>query len=172
MNTQNNLAEQFLKHCSSRLEVLSSWTDDCLGRLSPDQVWWRAGEAQNAMGNLVLHLCGNVRQRITVALSNDLPDTRDRNQEFDSRSSATREGLRQQLKTTIAEAVATLRQFPPERLLERSKIPNSNASVMEATFGVVEHFAQHAGQIIFATKQLTGQELDFYPHLKRKKAQG
>jgi hypothetical protein len=172
MNTERNLAEQFLKHCCSRLEVLSSWADDCLGRLAPDQVWWRAGEAQNAMGNLVLHLCGNVRQRITVALSSELPDTRDRNREFDARSSATREELRQQLKATIAEAVAVMRKFPPDRLLEPSKVPNANCSVMEATFSVVEHFAQHTGQMIFATKQLTGQELDYYPHLKRKKAQG
>ena len=124
------------------------------------------------MGNLVLHLCGNVRQRITVALSGSLPDTRDRNREFDSRSSVTRDELRQQLKATIAEAMAALRQFPPSRLLEQSQVPNSTASVMADTFSVVEHFAQHTGQIIFATKQLTGQELDFYPHLKRKKAQG
>ncbi len=38
---------------------------------------------------------------------------------------------------------------------------------MEAIYHVLEHFAQHTGQIIFATKMLTGEELGFYSHLKR-----
>ena len=170
MNTENSLAEHFLEHCGSRLEVLSSWADDCLSRLSHDQVWWRAGAAQNAIGNLVLHLCGNVHQRITSALSKDIPDTRDRDCEFDSRACATPEELRELLKAAVTEATATLRQFPPNRLLERAQIPYYERSVMQNIFAVVEHFAQHTGQIMFATKQLTHQELDYYPHLKRKKA--
>ena len=166
----NELAEHFLKHCCSRLEVLSSWADDCLSRLTFDQIWWRSGEAQNAVGNLVLHLCGNVRQRIVVALRPDSSDTRDRDREFDSRSSASADELRQLLKTTAAEAIATLRQWPRERLLERANIPWYERSVMQNIFAVVEHFAQHTGQIIFVTKQLTGTDLDYYPLLKRKKA--
>ena len=170
MNTNDSLAEHFLKHCCSRLEVLSSWADDCLGRLTYDQLWWRAGEAQNAIGNLVLHLCGNVSQRVTSALSSNTPDTRDRDREFDSRSCATPAELRELLKAAVAEATATLRCFPPDRLLERAQIPYYERSVMQNIFAVVEHFAQHTGQIMFATKQLTHQELDYYPHLKRKKA--
>jgi len=170
MNTDNSLAGHFLGHCSSRLEVLSSWADDCLSRLTHDQVWWRAGEAQNAIGNLVLHLCGNVRQRISSSLSNNTPDTRDRDREFDSRSCATPEELRELLKAAVTEATATLRQFPPDRLLELAQIPYYERSVMQNIFAVVEHFAQHTGQIMFATKQLTHQELGYYPHLKRKKA--
>ena len=168
MNTNDSLAEHLLKHCCSRLEVLSSWADDCLGRLTFDQVWWRAGVAQNAVGNLVLHLCGNVRQRIVSALSNNTPDTRDRDQEFESGSCATPEELRQLLRATIAEATATLRTFPSDRLLERAKIPYYDRSVMQNIFAVVEHLAQHTGQIIFVTKQLTGEQLDYYPHFKRK----
>jgi hypothetical protein len=37
---------------------------------------------------------------------------------------------------------------------------------MEAIFHVVEHFSQHTGQIVFATKMLTGEDLGFYKHLK------
>ena len=170
MPTNNDLAEHFLKHCCTRLEVLSSWADDCVSRLTFDQLWWRSGEAQNAVGNLVLHLCGNIRQRIVAALREDIPDTRNRDREFDSRSSATGDELRRLMKETSAEAVDTLRQCPPDRLLERANIPYYERSVMQNVFAVVEHVAQHTGQIIFITKQLTGAELDYYPHLKRKKA--
>lgn len=171
MNTEKELACHFLEHSCVRLEVLSSWVDDCLSRLTRDQTCWRAGESQNAVGNLVLHLCGNVRQRITAAISTDIPDTRDRNCEFDSRSFSEPEELRKLVKATITEATSVLRRFPPDRLLERASIPHYERSVMQNIFQVVEHFAQHTGQIIFATKQLTGEELDYYPQLKRKKAQ-
>ena len=170
MNTEEELADQFLKHCCSRLEVLSSWVDDCLSRLTRDQICWRAADSQNAIGNLVLHLCGNLRQRITSALSTDTPDNRDRDCEFYSRSFATPEELRKLVKATVTEATAVLRSFPPDRLLERASIPHYERSVMQNIFAVVEHFAQHTGQIIFATKYLTGEELDYYPQLKRKKA--
>ena len=39
-------------------------------------------------------------------------------------------------------------------------------SVLEAVYHVVEHFAMHTGQIIFATKMLTGADLGFYKHLR------
>ena len=34
----------------------------------------------------------------------------------------------------------------------------------------VEHFAQHTGQVIFATKQMTAQDLGYYGHLKSRDA--
>jgi uncharacterized damage-inducible protein DinB len=169
MSTEAEIGNQFLAYCGARLEVLSSWADDCLSRLTQEQLWWRAGEAQNAVGNLVLHLCGNVHQRITSALGSGIPDTRDRDREFDARSTATPQELRQLLKGTVAEALVVLRQYPAARLLERARIPHYDRSVLENVLSVIEHFAQHTGQIIFITKQLTSQELDYYPHLKRKK---
>ena len=172
MHTDNALAAHFLKHCCSRLEVLSSWADDCLGRLTFEQIWWRSGEAQNAVGNLVLHLCGNLRRRIVSALRLNMADTLDRDREFDARFCATAAELRQQLRMSVAEAIAILSEWPPDRLLERANIPYYERSVMQNIFAVVEHFAQHTGQIIFVTKQLTGAELDYYPQFKGKKTTG
>jgi hypothetical protein len=34
---------------------------------------------------------------------------------------------------------------------------------------VVEHFSQHTGQIIFATKMMTSQDLGYYKHLNQPK---
>ena len=34
----------------------------CLNQLSDEQIWWRAAPSLNSIGNLILHLCGNVRQ--------------------------------------------------------------------------------------------------------------
>ena len=54
-----------------------------------------------------------------------------------------------------------------ERLSSIIHVQKYDVSVLEAIYHVVEHFAQHTGQIIFATKMLTGEELGFYNHLKQ-----
>jgi uncharacterized damage-inducible protein DinB len=69
----------------------------------------------------------------------------------------------------VDEASALLRAAPPERLLERITVQNYNLTVAEAILHVVEHFSGHTGQIIFATKFLTGHDLDFYAHLRNPK---
>lgn len=150
--------EVFLNFSSARLEALASWIDECLRRLTPEQVWWR-GESQNAVGNLVVHLCGNVHERITVALGHGGPSARDRAAEFDPVLRRTSEELRQQLSSTISESVAILRRFPTECLTEPTPKPGYDRLVLENIFTVVSHFAVHAGQIMFATKQMTKREL-------------
>jgi uncharacterized damage-inducible protein DinB len=154
----NEAAELFRRYSMARLEKHSASIDDCLGRLTPEQVWWRASEAQNAIGNLALHLCGHVRQRITLSLAGGT-DIRNRDAEFDTQARVSTEELRQRLKSTIADALAVLRQFPAGRLTEPAPKPGYDCSALENVYAVVEHFALHTGQIIFATKQLTKQGL-------------
>ena len=48
------------------------------------------------------------------------------------------------------------------RLAEHVTIQKYELTVLEAIAHVVEHFSQHTGQIIFATKMLTGEDLGFY----------
>ena len=51
--------------------------------LSDEQIWWRPNEASNSIGNLILHLNGNVWQWL-VASFNRLEDSRDRPAEFNA----------------------------------------------------------------------------------------
>jgi len=58
--------------------------------------------------------------------------------------------------------------LPQSRLSERRTIQKHwDVTVLEAIYHVVEHFSMHTGQIIFATKLLTGEDLGFYGYLKR-----
>ena len=49
----------------------------CLEKLTLEQVWSREHEIENSVGNLVLHLCGNVRQWIVSGVAG-AEDNRDR----------------------------------------------------------------------------------------------
>ncbi|MGE5569710.1 MAG: DinB family protein [Rhodospirillales bacterium] len=155
----------FLKFATGKLTQLTSRIVDCLGRLSTEQIWARGSENQNAVGNLVLHLCGNVRQWILSGIAGR-PDVRQRDAEFAARAGASGPELAAQLESVVAEAVAAIRSTTAERLVEPVRIQGYDVSVLEAIGHVTEHFAQHTGQIIFATKLLTGEDLGYYRHLK------
>jgi uncharacterized damage-inducible protein DinB len=130
----------------------------CLGKLTADRIWARGTENENAVGNLVLHLAGNVRQWIVSGLGG-APDVRERDREFATAGGVAPEALISLLTSTIAEAAAIVENLSTEQLLRTYQIQNRSATGVEAVLKVTEHFAQHAGQIIYATKNLTGQDL-------------
>jgi len=133
----------------------------CLELLTDKQIWWRANPESNSIGNLLLHLSGNVRQWIVCSLGG-APDARDRDSEFAQCSIIPRDELLARLKQTLSEADATLAKLDPDKLLERRVIQGLDVSALEAIFHVVEHFSMHAGQIVLLTKLITAQDLKFY----------
>jgi uncharacterized damage-inducible protein DinB len=159
------IEQDFLNVSVKELTQLSGRIQDCLGRLSSEQIWMRNTDNENSVGNLVLHLCGNVGQWIGSGVGGK-PDTRQRDAEFATRGNAE---LRDRLNTTISEATAIIRNLPIARLSEKTTIQNYDVTLLEAIYHVVQHFGQHTGQIIFATKLLTGHDLGYYKHLNQPK---
>ena len=157
--------EIFLKFSADKLEQLQGRIQDCLSRLTPEQVWARSSDNENAIGNLVLHLAGNVRQWIGSGVAG-LPDHRERDAEFAARSGKSTEELAELLKDRVTEAASILRQLPPARLPERIQPQGYDTTVLEAIAHVVEHFANHTGQIILLTKLMTGKDLAYYQDLR------
>jgi uncharacterized damage-inducible protein DinB len=167
----DKLAAAFLDFSRRKLRMLASRIEACLRELSEEQVWARGGENENAIGNLALHLCGNVRQWVVAGVGG-LPDVRQRDAEFAARGGAGIPELAEKLRTTVADADAILDSVTPERLAERVVIQGYDVTVLEAIYTVVEHFSMHTGQMIFATKTLTGADLGFYRHLSGGPAHG
>jgi uncharacterized damage-inducible protein DinB len=133
----------------------------CLEQLSDEQIWWRANEQSNSVGNLILHLCGNARQWIVCGLGSQ-PDTRTRDAEFSRRDPVDRSELLSLLRSTLGEVETVICDLDPSRLLEKRTIQGSDVDVLEAVFHVTEHFSMHTGQIILLTKMLTATDLRFY----------
>ena len=133
----------------------------CLEKLTDDQIWWRANEESNSIGNLILHLCGNARQWIVCGVGS-APDNRNRDAEFEQRDVIARAELLTLLRSTLSDVQTTLQSLDPTTLLERRQIQGNDVEILEAIFHVTEHFSMHTGQIILLTKLLTGTGLDFY----------
>src|SRR3989449_11558594 len=89
----------------------------CLELLTDEQIWWRANPQSNSIGNLLLHLSGNVREWIVCGLG-DTSDSRDRDSEFAQREVITRDESLARLKRTLSEADATLAKFDTDKLLD------------------------------------------------------
>jgi uncharacterized damage-inducible protein DinB len=161
---ESSLVGLFLDYSARKLEQLSGRIQDCLARLPESEIWRRGGENQNAPGNLILHLCGNVRQWIGSGVGG-LADIRERDLEFAARGGLSTAELAAKLHTTMAEMIAIIRNLPPERLVEKTTIQGYEQTKFEAILHVVEHFSYHAGQILFITKLVTGEDLGYYRHL-------
>jgi uncharacterized damage-inducible protein DinB len=130
----------------------------CLEELSDEDVWWRPNEASNSIGNLMLHLTGNLREWIIGGVGQRAFE-RIRQQEFDERSHLPGKELLARLRATLKEADDVLASVGPESLLTRRQIQNDVGTVLEAIYHVVEHFAMHTGQIIMLSKMRAGKDL-------------
>jgi uncharacterized damage-inducible protein DinB len=161
------LQQEFIRSSVESLQTYRGRIETCLGKLTADQVWARGSENENAIGNLVLHLCGNVRQWIISGVGG-APDHRQRDTEFAARGGVPVPELVEKLHATVDEAITVIEKVTTERLLQPLTIQAYNTTGLSAIYHVVEHFSGHTGQIIFATKMLTSEDMGFYRHLNKK----
>ncbi|MGF7182992.1 DinB family protein [Tunturiibacter psychrotolerans] len=157
--TLDAVAADFLDVSCRRLDMMTECFEACLRKLSYEQVWQRQGAHENAVGNLVLHLCGNARQWIMHGVGG-APDVRVRDAEFSADGGMSGEELIALFRSTFDEAKGVIAAVPAERLAERITPQGRNVSVLEAIYQVVGHVQQHVGQIILVTKQMTAMDLD------------
>lgn len=138
----------------------------CVESLTDEQTWWRPNDATNSVGNIVLHLNGNVRQWL-VAPFTGADDRRDRPAEFAQREQIARSVLLGELGATIGEAENVLATLSASDLLATLQIQGYTVTGLKAVYQVVEHFGMHYGQVVFVTKQLRGEDLGFYRELDK-----
>jgi uncharacterized damage-inducible protein DinB len=157
-----DLAQEFVARSRHYLSVESpAKIRLCLDVLPAEALWRRSDERSNSVGNLLLHLAGNVRQWIISSVGG-ASDSRFRSGEFAARDGHDVESLWRALRGTLDEADAVIAAQSAESLLERRTIQGRDVSVLDAIYHVVEHFALHTGQIILLTKAYAPGRIQFY----------
>ncbi len=131
-------------------------------RLSEADLWWRPNPASNSIGNLMLHLSGNIRQWIVTGLGG-APDHRDRASEFSRTEPLPLDTLLATLTEAVLDADTVLARVDPASLAEYRPIQGREVTGLQAIYHVVEHFGMHTGQILYIAKFRTGKDLAFYP---------
>jgi hypothetical protein len=158
MDVAQNFIDRSRAYLTDEFRIKLRKTLDAL----PDgMLWWRPNDESNSVGNLVLHLEGNVRQSIVGAVGG-APDVRNRAGEFAAREGGTREELMRRMEQTLDEVDAVLANLRPEQLTERRRVQARDVSVLDAVYQVVQHFALHLGQIILVAKAQVPGAVKFY----------
>ena len=138
----------------------------CIESLSDEQLWWRPNESSNSIGNLVLHLNGNVGQWLVASFSR-LEDRRDRPAEFNAQGGIPAAVLLARLGTTMQQASEVLFRLTEADLLAPFDIQGYHVTGLDAVYQVVEHFGLHYGQILYVTKMVRSEDLGFYKDLSQ-----
>lgn len=133
----------------------------CLAQVSETEVWKRPNSQLSSMANLVLHLCGNIRQYAIASLGN-VADSRERQKEFDATSGYTCQELSNKITTTINDAIETISAASDDEMMRVRVVQGFSMTGIGICIHVTEHLSYHTGQIAVHTKLLRDKDLGFY----------
>lgn len=160
-NTADKICREVLREFRRRVEESVPKLKKCLDLLSEEEIWHRPNVQTVSVGNLVLHLCGNVRQWILSGIGNQ-PDRRQRKKEFDEKGPILREKLIGELDDLIMEVDKVLDGINPAMLVKKRKVQGMDESGLGILIHVVEHFSYHVGQITYVVKAQKNLDLKYY----------
>ena len=137
---------------------------DCVLRLDEEQLWWRPNSESNSVGNLLLHLCGNLTQWILCSFGGE-EDRRRRPEEFAADRTHTAAELLARLEEVVRRCQATFAGLGAAELASTRVVQGGPHTGLEIVIHPVEHMSYHTGQIVWMTKQLTAgrASIEFYP---------
>ncbi len=159
---ENPVTNAFIEH--TRTKLMADYLPkirQCIETLSEEDIWWRPNEMSNSIGNILLHLCGNIRQWIVHGVAGE-KDVRERPLEFTETAPIPKRDLLQQLEQILKEADHILSEFEGDRLLMPRTVQGFEETYFTVIFHVVEHFAQHLGQVTYITKMRKNVDLRYF----------
>ncbi len=158
---EKEITHEFITQSIFRMDESTHRIQLCLETLPEAAVWQRPNASSNSIGNLILHLCGNIRQYAISSLSG-AEDTRVRDAEFAAQAGPGKLELLQRLTSTVEEAKTCIRNMTAAELLRLRYVQGYHLSGMGIIIHVTEHYSYHTGQIAFWIKCLQDRDLGFY----------
>lgn len=146
-----DIGRELIADQRSRLQDIHRRMAAAIRQLDDESVNWRPNEQSNSIANLVLHVCGNLRQRL-VSTIGGAPDVRDRDREFASRERFTTGELLGRLKATFDAADGILAGLDPGTLLDAVDVGGQQWTRLKLICQPVAHAAEHLGQVIYIAK--------------------
>jgi uncharacterized damage-inducible protein DinB len=156
--------KEFITQSILRFEENTPKIERCLSEITEEELWHRPNASSNSIGNLLLHLCGNITQYVLSGLGN-VEDKRERDKEFTSTAVLTKTELLTKLKSTVDAAVSIFKNLKEDEILRERSVQGYQLSAIGIIIHVVEHYSYHTGQIIFWTKLIKDKDLGFYSSL-------
>ena len=161
----NNITELVKRQIHLRLEEESiPRIQKCINMLTEEQIWWSANSQTNSIGNLILHLEGNVRQWLLKGIGG-VAYTRHRDEEFSVSGIKTKAELLDILEKLATDIKKIIPAITEADLTDMKNIQCFEEDGISIIVHVIEHFSYHTGQISLMTKLLTNADLGYYSGL-------
>jgi hypothetical protein len=154
-HAKESVGRAYLAEARRRLAACHERINHCLAQLDDEQVWWRPHDSMNSIANILLHLCGNLRQWVIAGVRR-AADTRDRPAEFTERRRIPKDELVRRLDAVVREADGVLAALPDAQLLERRRIQGFDETVLSAIFNSLAHFNGHTQEVVYVTRLQLG----------------
>ena len=161
-NYPNQFSYVFIEEIRRRLFIeCFPRLEQCLHTLTEKEIWYRPNANSNSVGNISLHLCGNIRQWIIAGLGGHL-DVRERQKEFDEQGPIPVEKLLDLLAVLKQDVEVVLNKVDPKDLIEKRDVQIYQESGLSILLHVVEHFSYHVGQVTYIVKMLKDVDTGYY----------
>jgi uncharacterized damage-inducible protein DinB len=157
----DKIGNELIRQSVMRINESTQKIVRCLDILDDKDVWKSPNEHLNSVGNLILHVCGNIGQYIISSLGG-AQDNRDRDVEFSTKGGYTKADLQEKLTMTIQKATSVILQSSEHELLNKRIVQGMEYSGIGVIIHVTEHISYHTGQIIFLTKLFGNLDMGFY----------
>lgn len=165
MNTAKKIRDLLITDVRRRLiEESQPRIVKCLCELSQEEVWHKQNEHTNSVGNLVLHLCGNVRQYVLSGIDGQV-DVRERDIEFLEKGPIDKQVLLIKVDELMKEVDEALDRISTEDLVREVSVQGFKENVTSILVHVTEHFSYHVGQITYYTKYIKNLDTGYYAGL-------
>ncbi len=161
MDKETQLIEELVKNALYRLDESTRMVQKSLAAITEEDVWQKPNDSLNSIGNLILHICGNMTQYIISSLGEN-DDDRKRTKEFSAVGGFTKSELLKKLENTVDTAKRVIYDAPVEQLIKVRSVQGFQFSGVGVIMHAVEHYSYHTGQIAFWVKLLNNKDLGFY----------
>lgn len=155
---------EFIQQSVYRITENTNRVIKCLREIDEMQIWQRPNENSNSIGNIILHLCGNIRQYAISSLGKT-EDVRVRDKEFSTKEGFDKKELSDKLKNTVDEAIDIIENLTEPELNKLYSVQGFNLSGIGIIIHVTKHYSYHTGQIAFWIKILKNKDLGFYANI-------
>lgn len=157
----SNLSDEFARLNMDLIEQSMVKIRHCVGQLNQSQIWWRPEPALNSIGNLLLHLSGNLRQWGVVPFTL-ATDRRIRHEEFAVTAGLPVSELLASLAETVEEAREQWTHLAHGQLLRPVEIQGFSVNHMQSILHASSHFVGHTHQIVMLTRLQLGPDYKFH----------
>ncbi|WP_171652040.1 DUF1572 family protein [Paenibacillus foliorum] len=129
---------------------------EAVTQLKEEQLNWRPNEESNSIANLIVHIEGNIHQRIEATVLGGV-DRRDRDGEFENGVHLSSEELLQRFNNSFDLLMRTVSTLREDRLLETVQVRDRQVTVFDVVNGCATHFSEHLGQVLYLAKIQLGE---------------